>query len=153
MGLVEKLLRSVDAPAPHLNTSALWLLTVAASEKKVTLDRHRTKVHVAVPREADRLDIISRYVLVLTINLALDHVGRHLPIDDPPQVVTDISSSMIRFSFQNGSASTLAQLPPPPHAFISQLKARADLVGGRLHVELDPDGQHWRLILTLPRNE
>lgn len=153
LGLVEKLLQSVDAPAPQLNTSALWLPTVAASEKKVKLDRHRTKVHVAVPREADRLDITSRYVLVLAINLALDHVERHLPIDDPPQMVTDISSSMVQFSFQNGSASTLTQLPPPPHAFISRLQARADPVGGRLHVESDPNGQHWRLILTLPRNE
>ena len=153
LGLVEKLLQSVDEPAPRLNGSALWLPTIAASEKKVTLDGRRAKVHIAVHRDADRLDITSRYILVFAINLAFDHIERHLPIDDPPHVATDIFSSMVWFSFQNDSESVHGQLPPPPPAFISQLRARADLGGGRLHVDSDPNGQHWRLILTLPRHE
>lgn len=153
LGLVEKLLQSVDAPGPQLNTSALWLPTVAASEKQLNLDRHGAKVSVTVPREADQLDITSRYVLVLAINLALDHIERHLPIDDQPHMTTAISSSVVQFSFQNGSTTARTQLPPPSPAFINRLQARADLVGGKLLVESDPNEPHWRLILTLSRFE
>ena len=153
LGLVEKLLQSVDAPAPQLNTPALWLPTVAASEKKLTLDRHSAKVHVTVPREADQLDITSRYVLVLAINLTLDHIEHHLPIDGSPHMDTAISSSTVRFSFHNGPSTTPAQLPPPAPEFITRLQSRADLVGGNLLVESDPHSKHWRLFLTLPRFE
>lgn len=153
LGLVEKLLQSVDAPAPQLSTSALWLPTVTASEEKLNLDRHGAKVGVTVPREADQLDIASRYVLVLAINLAMDHIEHHLPTDEHPHMATAVSSSVVQFSFQNGSATAQTQLPPPPPALINRLQARADLVGGKLLVESDPNEQNWRLILTLPRFE
>lgn len=153
LGLVEKLLQSVDAPAPQLNTSALWLPTVAASEKKLALGHQNAKVHVTVPRETDRLDITSRYVLVLAITLALDHIEHHLPMIGHPHVATAISSSMVQFSFHNGSATSPARLPPPPPEFSTRLQARADLAAGKLLIESQPNGQHWRLTLTLPRFE
>lgn len=151
LGLMEKLLQSANAPPPQLNVSALWWPTVAAHDMKLTLDRAGAEVGVSVPREADQLEVASRYVLVLALNLARDHIKRHVSAGHNSDVEISVSTNVVQCAFRHAPGTSRAPLPPPSPRSINSLRARAELVGGRVIVESDPNERCWGLILTLAR--
>lgn len=149
LGLLEKLLQSADAPAPRLNTSALWLPTVVAGERQLSFARRGAHVDLSVPRGADRLKVTSRYVLVLALDLVTEHIDRRLPSGGKSEVSIHVTPNVVEFLFQPRSDVHQAPLPVPPSESLDQLRTRVDLVGGDLDLVPGTDDRPWSLALRL----
>lgn len=153
LGLLEKLLQSADAPAPQLHMSALWVPTIVAGERQLSLTRQGAEVDLSVPVDADRLEVTLRYAVVLALDLVGEHIDRHLPSGDRSSIALNVAPTAVELNFLPRSGSQSGALPVLPPKTVDQLRARVDLVGGDVSLTTDSDEEQWQLALRLDRHD